>query len=210
MTEQTIAQYLKKAGIFQQELIDLLVKEGTIHHLPPQTPIITEGAFIKRISIVLDGEVRVWKNSEDGKQILLYYVQPVETCVMSLAATYRDKISLIDAQTTQETIALSFPTWGLDDWMRFEHWRKFVIFSFIHSYDDILKLYAEIAFNKLDQRIERYFNNYVERHQVPVIPLSHSQLAKEMGTSREVISRVLKNMEQEKKLKLGQKSIELL
>ena len=210
MTTQEVEKKLRKIGIHQKNLIEILLREGQIKILEKQSPIIKEGSYIKHISIVLDGEVRVWKNSEEGKQILLYYVNPVQTCVMSLAATYRDKISIIEARTTQKTTVLSFPSWGLDDWMKFENWRKFVIFSFIHSYDDILRLYSEIAFNKLDERLESFFKSYVERNNNKKIALSHNDIAKEMGTSREVISRVLKNMEQERKLKLGQKNIELL
>ena len=210
MKNQEIQMKLKEIGIHQKDLVEILLQEGQINVLEKESPVIKEGAFIKSVSIVLDGEVRVWKNSEEGKQILLYYVNPVQTCVMSLASTYRDKISVIEARTTQRTTVLSLPAWGLDGWMKFENWRKFVIFSFIHSYDDILRLYSEIAFNKLDERLESFFKDYTIRKNTNKIFLSHSDIAREMGTSREVISRVLKNMEQEKKLRLGLKNIELL
>ncbi len=205
-----IRKKLRSVGIHQEDLLTELLSTGELLKLDSKMPIISEGAHIKQISIVLEGEVRVWKNSEEGKQILLYYVAPVQTCVMSLAATYRDKISKIDAQTTQQTIVLSIPVWGLDEWMHFENWRKFVIHSFIYSYDDILNLYSELAFNKLDERLDFFFRDYARRKKTTTVELSHSDLAKEMGTSREVVSRVLKNMEQEQKLKLGLRTIELL
>ncbi len=205
-----IVKTLSKIGITEKELVALILEEGEIKTLDKNTPVISEGTFIKEISIVLDGEVRVWKNAEDGKEILLYYVTPVQTCVMSVASSFRDKISTIDAETIRETTVLSFPVWGLDKWMKHEQWRTFIVNTFIHSYDDIIQLYSELAFNKLDVRLIKYFQQYKTKYQTSEIPLSHNDLAKELGTSREVISRILKNMEQEQKIKLGLKKIVLL
>ena len=210
MNNQEISRKLAVARIHQNELVELILKEGKVITLEKDVEIIREGSHIKSLSIVLDGEVRVWKNSPDGRQVLLYYVSPVQTCVMSLAATFRDKMSIIEARTTQRSSILVLPIWGLEKWMKYDNWRTFVLFSFIESYDDIVQLYSEVVFKKLDRRIISFFKNYTERKQTRFIELSHEQIAREMGTSREVISRILKNLEQDNKLKLGLKNIELL
>lgn len=210
MTENQIRQALAEVGIFESELVQLILDEGKVQTLPKGTPVMEEGRFIRDISIVLEGEVRVWKNAPDAKEILLYYVQPVQTCVMSIAACFRDKKSVIDAESIKPTTVLTFPAWGLDKWMRFEQWRQFVINSFIHSYDDIIELYGQLAFHKLDERILNYLDQYAEKNNDCSVNLSHSGLANEMGTSREVVSRVLKNMEQEGLIELDFKKIRRL
>ncbi len=155
-------------------------------------------------------KIRVWQENED-RQILLYYVTPIQTCVLSLSATFRDCKSVINAKTEIETTIIKIPVSLVTDWsFTYKSWSKFTSNSFISSYEDLLLSFKSLAFNKIDKRLLEYLKSESHKTQSSIIHLSHSQLAKEIGTTREVISKILKQFELDGILNLNFKRIELL
>ncbi len=201
---------LYKIGFKEKELVDLMCSIGEIERVKNGTSITQEGKYIKQIHILIEGEIRVWKNSQEGKQILLYYMDTGQICPMSLNAIIKQKTITIESVATEDSLVLSLPIEVLHKWMIYKEWSDFILQAITSSYEEITELYSELAFKKLDQRIECFLNGIAKKQKTKNIEMSHSFIAKEMGTSREVVSRVLKHMELEKKVKLGVKKIELI
>lgn len=205
-----LQKYLYNLGFHQKELVELLCAEGEVVVLKKGDNLIEEGKLVRYIPIVLDGEIRVWTNYEDGKQILLYYIMQGQTCALTLKSVLQKKLSIVEANATKDSTLLMLPVNVLQPWMVYKEWNHFILNSILNTMGDVVDLYSDLAFYKLEQRITCFLNGVSNREGVRVINVSHSFIAKEMGTSREVVSKVLKKMELMKKVRLGIGSIELL
>lgn len=203
--------YLFRAlDIVEEELKKEVLDVGVIEQVPKDSFIVEQQKYIKWLALVISGKVRVWQENED-REILLYYVHPIQTCVMSLSATFRDCKSVVNAKTEEETTLIKIPVRFAKEWnFQYKSWNKFTTNAFIHSYEDLLLAYKNLAFNKVDQRLIKYLKSVRIQNNTPFIKLSHSQLAKEIGTTREVISKTLKQLEHSGIVKLSFKQIELL
>jgi CRP/FNR family transcriptional regulator len=200
----------KALNIVEEDLKKELLDVGVLQHVPKDSFIVEQHKYIKWLAMIISGKVRVWQESED-REILLYYVQPVQTCVMSLSATFGDCKSVVNAKTEEDTTLIKIPVRFATEWsFKYRSWNKFTTQSFIHSYEDLLHAYKNLAFNKVDERLMKYIQTVSKQNNTPFIKLSHSQLANEIGTTREVISKTLKQFEHSGLVKLSFKQIELL
>ncbi|PKH52335.1 hypothetical protein CXF68_17255 [Tenacibaculum sp. Bg11-29] len=203
-------QLFKALNITEGNLKEEILKVGIIQTVPKNTFIVEQDKYIKWLALVISGKVRVWQENDD-RQILLYYVNPIQTCVLSLSATFRDYKSLVNAKTEEDTIIIKIPVRFVSEWsFKYKSWNNFTTNSFIFSYDDLLHSYKNLAFNKIDKRLIDYLKLESTKIQSHIINLSHSQLAKEIGTTREVVSKILKQFEISGIVKLKFKQIELL
>lgn len=203
--------YLFRAlDIVEEELKKEVLDVGVLEQVPKDSFIVEQHKYIKWLALVISGKVRVWQENED-REILLYYVHPIQTCVMSLSATFRDCKSVVNAKTEEDTTLIKIPVRFAKEWnFQYKSWNKFTTNAFIHSYEDLLLAYKNLAFNKVDQRLIKYLKSVRIQNNTPFIKLSHSQLGKEIGTTREVISKTLKQLEHSGIVKLSFKQIELL
>ncbi|MCT4579827.1 MAG: Crp/Fnr family transcriptional regulator [Flavobacteriales bacterium] len=202
-------QLFKALQITEEELKSSILKESVVETIPKNSLIVEQEKYIKWLAIVIAGKVRVWQANED-RQILLYYVTPIQTCVLSLSATFRDCKSIINARTTEETTIIKIPVRYIKPWSyQYKSWNKFTTDSFIFSYDDLLHSFKSLAFSKIDKRLLNYLQSISKQTNSSFINLSHSQLAKELGTTREVISKILKQFELSGLVHLKFKQIEL-
>lgn len=203
-------QLFKALNIVEDNLKKDLLDVGVLQTVPKDTFIVEQGKYIKWLAFVVSGKVRVWQENED-RQILLYHVNPIETCVLSLSATFKDCKSVINAKTEEETTIIKIPVRHASEWgFKYKSWNKFTVHSFIISYEDLLHSYKNLAFNKIDKRLLNYLQSFTRNNDSQTINLSHNQLAKEIGTTREVVSKILKQYELSGVVKLKFKQIELL
>ena len=203
-------QLFKALNIREENLKKEILKVGLVQTVPKNSSIVEQDKYIKWLALVISGNVRVWQENDD-RQILLYYVSPVQTCVLSLSATFRDCKSLVNAKTEEETTIIKIPVRFVSEWsFKYKSWNNFTTTSFIFSYQDLLHSYKNLAFNKIDKRLIDYLKSESIKRQSHIINISHSQLAKELGTTREVISKILKQFELSGIVNLKFKQIELL
>lgn len=203
-------QLFKALNIVEDNLKEEILKVGVVQTVAKNSFIVEQHKYIKWLAIVISGKVRVWQENED-RQILLYYVTPIQTCVLSLSATFRDCMSIVNAKTEEDTTIIKIPVRYASQWsFKYKSWNKFTTDSFIISYEDLLHSYKNLAFNKIDKRLLDYLKIFSKKNNSSKIHLSHSQLAKEMGTTREVISKILKQFEISGIVDLKFKQIELL
>jgi CRP/FNR family transcriptional regulator len=166
---------------------------------------------IRAMPIVKSGTIRVMTRDNEGREILLYYLTNNESCAMAYTCCMEARKSEVKAIAETDVELLSIPHDKLDEWLiKFPSWKGYIFQSFTSRFNELLSSIESIAFQKLDERLVRYLKNKVKASGKTVIPLSHQQIAEEMGTSRVVISRLLKLLENENKVILYRHEIKVL
>jgi CRP/FNR family transcriptional regulator len=189
----------------QQEIL----KNGNIVNAAKGDVLIKEGQFLNFLPIVIRGLLRVYQQKED-REILLYYVGPGQTCMMSLSSAYFDYNSVANGMATEPTEILVLPAHLIAEWqLRFPSWNKFIIKTFKSRYDELLNAFGSVAFKPIQVRVREYLVERSKAEDLKKIYISHQTLANELGTTRVVVSRILKQFEKEKFLKLQRGLIQL-
>lgn len=161
--------------------------------------IVETGDCLYFLPLVLKGSVRVFRrDGETDREILLYYINPGQTCMMSLVACFGDAISKVNAVTDKKSKLLMIPTIQVREWQKkYDLWNSFIINTFMIRYSELLKALDELSFKNMGVRIHNYLKDYSERNITKLVKLTHQDIANELGTTRVVISRILKNMEKD-------------
>ena len=194
--------FTKLKSFREPELQNEIKKHGKILKANQGDILIREGQYLNFLPIVVEGQLRVYQEKED-REILLYYVGPEQTCMMSLSSAYFDYNSTANGIAVKPSEILVLPAHIIADWqLKYPSWNKFIINTFKSRYDELLNAFSNVAFKPIHIRVKEYLSEYVKNQNSNKIPLSHQTLANELGTTRVVISRILKQMEVEKKVKL--------
>lgn len=197
--------------IFEPSLIKELNAKSTFVEVKAGTVILDIGETVRQIPIVVNGSVKVSRIDEDGNELLLYYVNPKETCAMTFTCCMEQFPSEIKAVAEEDVEMLTVPNKVMDEWLvKYPSWKSFVMKTIQHRFNELLKSIDQIAFQKLDERLISYLKEKSKATQSTLINLSHQQIAEELATSRVVISRLLKKLENDKKVLLYRNQIKLL
>ena len=192
------------------ELKSQIENNSTLVEIAAETEILREGQYIKVIPLVLEGLVKVFTKHED-KELLLYYIQPSESCVMSFTASLKNEPSKVFAITEENSKILLLPVDKVSHWIEeFPDLNNLFFQQYNLRYSDLLETINQLLFDKLDKRLMDYLKEKMAVTKKNPLKISHRQIANELGTAREVISRVMKKLEQEAKVKQFSNSIEIL
>ena len=180
-----------------EALIKEINENSQRQKFPKNTNLISIGDQMAYIPFVLNGSIRVYTENEDtGKEVLLYYVEKGETCLMSMIASFKNKVSKVSASTERDSEIVFISNEKVHEWqMKFSEWNDLIINLFVNRYDDLLQTIEEISFKKIDDRLKTYLNKHLNDSGEISISKTHKQIANDLGTSREVISRTLKKIE---------------
>ncbi len=201
---------LKKLGFLEKELLEQLLEQSTIKEFPAGIELVRTGQYVKVIPIVLSGLVKVLTQHED-KEYLLYYIKPNESCVMSLTAGIKRQQSLIEAITETESVLLLIPSDKIEHWIdQYPRLNKLFYQQYEDRYTDMIETVHHLLFDKLDKRIIHYLKEKSETLNQNPIKISHRQIAQDLGTAREVVSRVMKQLERDHLVKQLPDAIQLL
>jgi CRP/FNR family transcriptional regulator, anaerobic regulatory protein len=197
--------------LFKSVLKDDVKKSGVVKAYAAGEMILNEESFIRSIPIVLKGSLKVLRTDPDGREILLYYIKPGESCIMSFLGGLHHEVSKVKALAEEDTEILMIPVDKAGEWLK-EHpeWTDFMFKLYHQRFEELLELVNLVAFQKLDQRLERLILQKSNLYQNKELNITHQQLADELGTTREVVSRILKQMETQGWIKLGRNKIMLL
>jgi CRP/FNR family transcriptional regulator len=192
------------------ELLDEVLRFGIIKNIPADTEILKEGQYVKVIPVVLEGLIKVYSRYDD-KELLLYYIEPFESCIMSFSASLRNEPSRIYAVTEEETRALLLPSDKVTEWIRQFHGINTLFYQQYNlRYAELLETIKYLLYHKLDKRILDYLVEKSRLKGDKILNIRHKQIASELGTAREVITRLLKKMEKEGKIRQHPQGIEIL
>jgi CRP/FNR family transcriptional regulator len=171
--------------------------------------ILKENSFINSIPIVTRGNMRVMQTDEEGREILLYYIKAGETCIMSFLGGMHHDTSKINAIAEEDTEILFIPIEKVSALIReFPEWLDYIFRLYHKRFEELLSVVNAIAFKKLDVRLYDYIRKKCAITQSKTLAMTHEQLASELGTVRVVVSRLLKQMEEEGLVRLGRNKIE--
>ncbi len=191
-------------------LVSEIEANAIVKDIPKDTEILREGQYVKVIPIVMEGLIKVFTRHED-KELLLYYIKPKDSCIMSFAAGLRNQPSMVYAETEEDTVALLLPINKVDQWRnQFPDINKLFFEQYNLRYGELLETINQILFDRMDKRLLDHLKQKVEITGKNPIKISHRQIANELGTAREVISRVMKKIESEGKITQGSDGILIL
>lgn len=192
-------------------LRDELLGAGTLMRAGAGDILIREGQYLDFLPLVINGLIRVYRNNDDDREILLYYVQPGQTCMMSLSSAYFDYYSAANGVAVEPTELLILPARLISEWqLKYPSWNRFILTTYKSRYDELLKAFGNVVFKPINARLQEYLQGYAQSQQTKIIPLSHQTLANELGTTRVVVSRILKDLEKDNRVKLKRGSVVLL
>lgn len=201
---QTYPQLADDGALFAE-----LCEFGNYVKLPPGQHICMEGKYCSHLALVLRGTARVYKLGESGKEITLYRVETGESCVLTLSCIITGKLFPAFAIGETDMEAIIVPTSQVRSWMEQQPtWRDYAWNLIASRLADVISLVEEITFKRMDERLTRYLEQQRQQHGTR-LTTTHQQIAADLGTSREVISRLLKDLQQQGKLSLGRGLIEL-
>ncbi|MBL0268955.1 MAG: Crp/Fnr family transcriptional regulator [Chitinophagaceae bacterium] len=196
---------------FEPALIEMIEKEAVQRTFYAGDVIMRTGQFIKSTVLVLEGRIKIYRENQDGGEFLMYYLEPGQACAVSMICAIQSTTSEIMAQAEENTEVLMIPIQLMDEMMnKYKTWYQFVIQTYRGRFEELLSVVDNIAFRNMDERLEFYLKRHAGDSGKKQIELSHQQIADDLNSSREVISRLLKKMEQRNLVKLHRNMIELL
>lgn len=197
--------------LFEQNLLEEMVKVGVMKELEEGQTMLNSGKFIRSVPIILEGSVKISRKDNDGKEALLYYLNDKDSCAISLTCCLNHKQSEVVAVADKKTLLLMIPTEKVEEWMsKYASWKQFVFMTYQKRFDDLLTAIDQIVFLKLDERLVALLKKKAKQYGNHTINITHEELGIELATSREVISRLLKQLERLGKVKLSRNKIELI
>ena len=192
---------------FEKELMDELA-DAEILEFNTGTVILKEQQFIKVIPLVLEGSVKLRKQDPAGREIVFYHIEPGESCILSITSCLNEKESQAEAIIEKKTRILVIEASKIRSWMeRFPTWRRFVFRLYYERMAELMGLLDLVIFKSVDTRLVQYLKDKAVHNEVEV---THQQLAGQLGTAREVISRLLKQMEKDQLITLERGKIKIL
>jgi len=180
--------------------------------VPPDVGVLKEGEYLKYLPLLVRGEIRVFKTElSKDREILIYYVRQGQTCMMSVVSVYQNFPSKINGITTEETELLLLPVDRVRKWQfQYQLWNEYIMKGVEERYSNLLDAFEAVSFYKIDERLNDFLLSYANTHNTANIPLSHQKIANELGTTRVVVSRILKSLEDQNQLVLKRGEIQLL
>lgn len=197
--------------IFEPALLKELEERAKYISIKEGDVILDVGQTVRVMPIVLSGTLKISRIDDDGNELLLYYISPNESCAMTFTCCMQQFPSEVKAIAEDDVELLAIPISAMDEWMvKYSTWKSFVMKTIRARFNELMKTIDQIAFQKLDERLINYLKEKSNATGSSLINHSHQQIANELATSRVVISRLLKKLENDKKLLLYRNQIKLL
>ena len=180
---------------WEQGLYEELLEHSTFKTAEAGTILLKKGQNIKSAMLVTEGTVKLYQEDEEGSEFFMYHLNPGEACAVTLVCNFHLEQSQVLAKALTDISYISIPLEYMDKWLQqYKSWHYFVIRTYRSRYEELLKTINEIAFKNMDERLEFYIKRQVEQSG-KTVRLTHQEIANDLNTSREVISRLLKKME---------------
>lgn len=191
-------------------LLEEIDRTGTHHTFNPDHIIIQNEKYIRIIPLIIKGTVKVSRVDDSGNELFLYYILAGQSCAVSISAYLTDRLCGIKAVAEEETELIAIPaTAACRLFKEFPSWRTFVAMTLGDRFNELITTIDSIAFSRTDERLITFLFARSKAINSNIIHITHQEIANELSTSREVVSRLLKRLEQGQELKLSRNKIEL-
>lgn len=189
-------------------LLEQILAKGQIMNLQAGKVMMEPGQFVKMVPIVLDGSIKISRMDNEGRELFLYYLDAGETCALSLTCCSASKPSEIKAVVEEDSTIIGIPVIAIDQFSsEFKQWKDFVSNTYQSRFQEMLVALDAVAFKRMDERLMKYIVTKMKQHKTNELHTTHQEIANELTTSREVVSRLLKQLEKKKWIELGRNVI---
>jgi len=197
---------------FEKQLVNEIVAKGEWKTFHTDERLIRTGQYFRSILLIIDGLIKVYREDEEGREFFMYYLQPGQACALSMKCPEKIGKSEIMAKVTKNTTVIAVPYVQMEDWMaKFKNWRRFVLDTYRKRVEELLMTIDDIAFKKLDERLLSYLKKAEVIYHSSILTISNTELAEELNSSREVISRLMKKLSEDGVIRLlKNQQVELL
>lgn len=197
--------------LLDDKIIEEINLSGIFKTFKKNDIIIDIGQTLEHIPLLLSGSIKILREDNDGSDLLIYFLESGETCTMSLTCCMGTSKSKIRAVAEKDSSLILIPVALMQKWFHNnQSWRNFILESYQTRFNEMLETIDNLAFMKMDERLYKYLINKVKLNGSNTIIVKHLDIAEDLHTSRVVISRLLKQLENEKKIKLSRNKIEVL
>jgi CRP/FNR family transcriptional regulator len=199
------------SSMFESSLLSEIEEKSMQFTASAGQELIKAGQAIKVVPMMLSGTLKVSRINDEGQELLLYYVKKGQGCAMTFSCGMMSKLSQVEGTAEEDLSMLCVPVAVMEEWMgKYPTWKRFVMATIVDEFMDVIKTVDDVTFKKMDGRLVTYLKEKSKIAGSSLVNLSHQQIADEMGTNRVVISRLLKKLENDKKLLLFRNQIKLL
>lgn len=211
MTGQPVNPLTRFSEFFEPTLLAELEEKSMIMEIKSGDVMLNPGQTIRAVPLLVSGAMKVSRINEEGQELLLYYVKEGESCAMTFNCCMLAQTSVIKATAEDDSVLMCIPVNLMEEWMAtYASWKKYVMTTILNRFSEMMRCIDEVAFKKMDERLINYLKEKSNISGSAVLNLTHQQIADELGTNRVVISRLLKKLENDKKLLIYNKQIKLL
>jgi len=197
--------------LFEDELIQEINSVGTYKDIPEGFKLIEIGDYIKAMPLLVSGAIKILREDEDGDELILYFIEQGDTCAMTLSCCLGSSKSEIRAIAETDTKLIMVPVAKMEEWLgKYKSWQQFVLQSYHNRMSELLEAIDTIAFLKMDERLFKYLKDKAMVNHNDLIHVTHQQIARDLHTSRVVISRLLKTLEIDGKIELHRNNIKVI
>jgi CRP/FNR family transcriptional regulator len=211
MSNLSVAEFQQVfPDIYERETVEAILEIGKLKKIRADDWMVDIGDPIVYMPLLLKGQLRILREDEDGHELLLYYIRPGETCAMSLTCCSGNAVSNVRAVAEEDTELLLLPIQIIDDWTtKYPSFKSFILKTYQKRFEELLNTIDSIAFHNLDDRLSQLLKQKSEK-EGSELKTTHQELANQLNSSREVISRLLKQMERKGEIQMGRNKITLL
>lgn len=197
--------------VFEKELVDEIINVGIYKEVKKNELLLDLGDKFDKIPLILSGAIKISHEDSNGDEIVLYYLEHGDTCTITFGSGLHNSKSEIRGIAEMDSEIIFIPLEKLDEWLvKYKSWRIFVIDSYNTRLSEMIEAIDTLAFMKMDERLFKYLSDKVKVMGDTTLKTTHQEIAQDLNTSRVVISRLLKQLENEQKIKLFRNKIEVL
>ena len=195
----------------EEALVEELLEKGRIVHIEAGATLLKAGQNIRNTIIVLEGLVKLYRENDEGSEFFMYHLHPGDTCALSLVCDRTFRASAVTARAVSNATLLVVPIEQTEHWMRqYRTWYHFVVGTYRKRYEELLETIDHIAFRNMDERLEFYLRRHRDSLKSNILHITNTEIAQELNSSREVISRLMKKLSEAGKVRLLKSGIEIL
>ena len=204
-------ELLKYFPSFEKSLAEEISQRGETKNFNEGEFLMRTGQYIRSTMLVLEGLVKIYREDDEGNEFFMYYIEGGKACALSMICALKQDTSEITAKAVMPTMVISIPLSFMDQWMtQYKSWYQFVLGTYRERFEELLQTIDHIAFRNLDERLVFYLKRHEEKLKSKIIPLTHLEIAQELNSSREVITRLLKKLSDKGMVKMHRQHIEII
>jgi len=206
-----MSSYPALEAIFEPALVKEIYQYGDLLHFAEGDVIMDYGKYIRMMPLIVKGSIKVMRKDDAGNEILLYYLSAGESCSMAYSCCMEAKKSVVKAIAEDDVELIAIPQVKLDEWLcKYSSWKNYIMRGFNERLLEMIKSIESIAFHQLDERLLHYLKEKQRLSGSSLVKTSHYTIADDLHTSRVVISRLLKQLENDGRVILYRNEIKLL